>query len=66
MIKNVFLKIASIVLALVTIFAIACAASVTGGGFLDLSNIVRVPCSILAVICGILAVAAWIFSRPKN
>ena len=65
MIKNIILKVISIVLALTAIFAIACAASVTGGGFLDLSNIVRVPCIILAVISGILAVAAWIFSRPK-
>lgn len=66
MIKNIVLKGISILLALVTIFAIACAASVTGGGFLDLSNIVRVPCIILAVVCGILAVVSWIFSRPKN
>jgi len=64
--KNTNLKVISIVLALVTILAIVCAVTVTGSGFLDLSNIVRVVCIGVAVVCGILAVIAWKGSKPKD
>lgn len=42
--KNTILKIVSIVLTLITILASICAITVTGSGFLDLSNIVRAVC----------------------
>ena len=62
--KNTILKVVSIVLALVTILAIVCAATVTGSGVLDLSNIVRAVCIGVAVVCGILTVVAWKGSKP--
>ena len=65
MTKNTILKVVSIVLALVTIFAIVCAVTVTGSGFLDLSNIARTVCIGVAVVCGILAIVAWKYSNPK-
>ena len=65
MIKNTILKVVSIVLALVTILAIVCAVTVTGSGFLDLSNIVRAVCIGVAVVCGIHAIVAWKYSNPK-
>ena len=64
--KNTILNVVSIVLALVTILAIVCAVTVTGSGFLDLSNIVRAVCIGVAVVCGILAVVAWKGSKPKD
>ena len=64
--KNTILKAISIVLALVTILAIVYAITVTGSGFLDLSNIVRAVCIGIAVVCGILAVVAWKGSKPKD
>ena len=64
--KNTILNVVSIVLALVTILAIVCAVTVTGSGFLDLSNIVRAVCIGVAVVSGILAVVAWKASKPKD
>lgn len=64
--KNTILKAVSIVLAIVTILAIVCAVTVTGSGFLNLSNIVRTVCIGVAVVCGILAVVAWKSSKPKD
>ena len=53
--KSVISKVISIVFALITILAIACAITGSGSGFLDLSNIARAVCIGVAVICGILA-----------
>lgn len=64
--KNTILKVISIALSLVTILAIVCAVTVTGSGFLDLSNIVRAVCIGVAVTCGILAVVAWKSSKPTD
>lgn len=64
--KNVILKAVSIVLGLVTIFAIICAVTVTGSGFLDLSNIVRAIYIGAAVVCAILAVVAWKCAKLKD
>lgn len=64
--KNTILKVVSIILALVTILSIVCAVTVTGSGFLDLSNIVRAVCIGVAVVCGVLAVVAWKSSKPKD
>ena len=60
--KKIIFRIISAILSAVTIAAIICAATVKGGGFLDLSNIVRVPCICIAVLCAVLAVAAWKYS----
>jgi hypothetical protein len=60
------LKVISIVLTLITILAILCAITATGSGFLNLSNIVRGVCIGVAVVCGILAVVAWKYSKPKD
>ena len=63
--KNVILKALSIFLILVSLFATVGAITVTGRGFLDLSNIVRSACICTAVACLILAVFAWKSSKPK-
>lgn len=60
------LKVVSTVLALVAILAILCAITVTGSGFLDLSNIIRAVCIGVALVCGILSVVAWKCSKPKG
>ena len=64
--KSIILKVISVVLAPVTILAIACTITVTGSGFLDLSNIVRAVCICAAMVCSILAVLAWKYSKPKT
>ena len=63
--KDVILKVISIAFALITILAIACAITVTGSGFLDLSNIARAVCIGVAIICGILAFITWKCSKSK-
>ena len=63
--KGVILKVISIAFALIIILAIACAITVTGSGFLDLSNIVRAVCIGVAIICGILAFITWKCSKSK-
>ena len=63
--KGVIPKVISIVFALITIFAIACAITGSGSGFLDLSNIARAVCIGVAVICGILAFITWKYSKSK-
>ena len=63
--KGVILKVLSIAFVLITILAIACAITVTGSGFLDLSNIVKAVCIGVAVICGILAFITWKCSKSK-
>ena len=61
--KDVILKIISIILVLVTIFAIICAFTIRGSGFLDLSNIARIVCIVIASVCGIFAVITWKYSK---
>ena len=61
--KNVILKIISIILVLVTIFAIICAFTIKGSGFLDVSNIAKTVCVIVASICGIFAFITWKYSK---
>ena len=63
--KGVILKVISIAFALITILAIACATTVTGSGFLDLSNIARAVCIGVAIMCGILAFITWKCSKSK-
>ena len=64
--KNIILKIVSIVLALIAILACICAITVTGSGFLDLSNIVRAVCIGVVVFCGALAVLTWKSSKIRD
>ena len=63
--KGAILKVISIVFTLITILAIVCAITVTGNGFLDLSNIARAVCIGVAVICGILAFITRKCSQSK-
>ena len=63
--KNTILKLISILLALAAVLAIVCAITVSGSGFLDLSNIMRAACAGAAAL-GILAFAVWRCSEPKN
>lgn len=64
--KNIILKIVSIVLVLITILAGICAITVTGSGFLDLSNIVRAVCIGVVMVCGVLAVLTWKSSKTRD
>ena len=64
--KNTILRVVSIVCVLVTILAIVCAVTVIGSGFLDVSNIVRAICIGVALVCGILAVITWKYSKSKG
>ena len=57
--KRTILKIISIIMAVIAIFAIVCAATVTGGGFIDLSNMVKIACIFTAIICAVLSVISW-------
>ena len=64
--KHAILKITSIILLLIAILAIACAVTGTGGGFLDLSNIARAVCVCTAVVCTLLAFAAWKYAKASD
>lgn len=64
--KNSALKAVRVALLLVAILAIVCAVTVTGGGFLDLSNIARAVFVAVAVVCGILVVVVWNGSKTKD
>ena len=61
--EDVILKIISIILVLVTIFAIICAFTIRGSGFLDVSNIARIVCIAIASVCGIFAVITLKYSK---
>lgn len=63
--KSMVLKIISIISAALAVVAIAGAITVTGSGFLDLSNIVRAICIVIAVIFCTLAVTFWIISTKR-
>ena len=63
--KSMVLKIISIISAALAVVAIAGAITVTGSGFLDLSNIVTSVCIVIAVIFGTLAVTFWIISTKR-
>lgn len=56
-------KIVSIVLAIAAVLAIICAITVTGSGFLDLSNIARGVFIVAAIICSMLAVVARKYAK---
>lgn len=60
------LKFISIIFAFLAGLAVFCAVTVTGSGFLDLSNIVRTACMGLAILFGFLSAAAWRYSGPKE
>lgn len=64
--KRIVLKAISILLVVIAIFALYLTLTVTGGGFLDLSNIVRGVCLCISVLCAILAVITWKCSKPKQ
>ena len=64
--KNAILKVIRIALSLVTVFCIICAVTVKGRGLLDFSDIVRVVCICIAVVCGILAIILFKAFKPKN
>lgn len=64
--KNIILKLISIVFVIVMIWAIVCAITVTGSGFLDLSNIARGVFIGIAIVCSVLAIVSWKCSQPKR
>ena len=54
MMKRTICRVLSVIMLAVTAFLIWCAVTVTGGGFLDLSNIVRYVLTGMAVISGVI------------
>lgn len=64
--KKKILSIISVVLAVIAIFAVFCAITVTGGGFLDLSNIIKILCIFIAVVCAVLSIVLWKCSKKQN
>ncbi len=64
--KKIILRIISAFFAVIAVLAAVCAATVTGGGFLDLSNIVRVPCICIAVLCAVISVIMWKYSGKNK
>ena len=63
--KKIF-RIISAILAVIAIFAVFCAIIVTGGGFLDLSNIIKILCIFIAVVCAVLSIVLWKRSKKQN
>lgn len=63
--KSIVLKIISVASAVLAVIAIACAITVTGSGFLDLSNIARAIFIVIAIVFGVLAVTVWIISTKR-
>lgn len=66
MTKSIVLKIISIVSAVLAVIAIACAITVKGSGFLDLSNIARAVFTVLAIVFGVLAILIWMLSAKQG
>lgn len=61
--KTMAYKIICVILCVIMVLAVVGIITVTGSGFLDLSNIVRAICTGVAIICAILA---WIFYRNSK
>ena len=64
--KSIILKVVSVILAILTVFAILCAITVTGSGFLDLSNLARMVYSGAAIIFASLSVLTWKIDNKAN
>lgn len=54
--KKTTVRIISVIMFVIAVLAAVCAVSVTGSGFLDLSNIIKVPCICIAIVCAVLSV----------
>jgi len=63
--KSVCLKILSLISAAAAALALLCALTVTGSGFLDVSNIARAAFFAAAAIFAISAFAAWRLSARR-
>lgn len=64
--KRMKYKVISVLLFVVMLVAVACAMTVTGSGFLDLSNIAQYIFIGIALICGIAGVVLWRMSGVKK
>ena len=64
--KKFLLKSIGFMLLIAAAVSILGAVFVTGSGFLDVSNIARGTCIGIAIICGILAALALIYSKPNE
>lgn len=53
--NNIMIRIVGFAFALLAVMSAVCAATVTGGGFLDLSNIARAAFTASAIVCAGLA-----------
>lgn len=64
--RKIAVRILSALMAAMAVVAAACAATVTGSGFLDLSNVARVVFGLVALASFTLAVIFWKSSNPKG
>lgn len=63
--KKVLLAISIVMIVLMAI-SILCAITVTGSGFLDLSNVARYFFVGIAVVSGIIAVVTWYIAKKSK
>ena len=64
--KGIICKVISVIMFVIMLISILCAVTVTGSGFLDLSNIARYLFIGIAVVCGIIAVILWKASAKQK
>lgn len=63
---NIICKVISFIMFIIMLISILCAVTVTGSGFLDLSNIARYFFIGIAVVCGIIAGILWKASTKQK
>lgn len=63
--RKAAIRLLSALMATMAVVAAACAATVTGSGFLDLSNVARIVLGLVALASFALAVIFWKSSHSK-
>ena len=64
--KKLLLTIISVVMLVLMVTAILCAITVTGSGFLDLSNLARYLFVGIAIICGVVSLITWKIAKKSE
>lgn len=64
--KKAVLRSISVLLMVMAVLAVFGAVTVRGGEFLDLSNFARLVLCGSAVLCSVLAAAAWVTENPRE
>lgn len=64
--KKIILRFISILLMVFAALAVFGAVTARGGGFLDLTSFARLVLCGIAVLCAVLAAAAWVTENPRE